>query len=122
MYITRAPVSTIYLADQLSTVLAFAERLCMHTPRHAQAAVQICDLLTFIIRGWTEPDKWVSVPVLAFLKTIDLQIRVIHRHNPSLQDQLGYQHAYEASLETIAHVIHLAKMHNLLTTLEDEDT
>jgi hypothetical protein len=117
----RAPVSAIYLADQLSTVLAFAERFCMHTPRHAQAAVQICDLLTFIIRGWSEPDKYVSVPVLDFLKTIDLQIRVIHRHNPSLQDQPGYQHAYEASLDTVANVARLAILHNLLTALEDED-
>jgi hypothetical protein len=116
-----APVTTMYLSDQLSTVLDFAERFCMHTPRHAHAATQIYNLLTFIIRAWSEPDKWASVPVLDFLKTIDRQIRVIHRENPSLQDKPGYQHAYEVSLNTLAHVTHLAILHNLLTALEDED-
>jgi hypothetical protein len=116
-----APITTFYLADQLSTVLAFAERFCMHTPRHAHAATQICNLLTFIIRAWSEPDKYASPPVLDFLQCCDRQIRVIHDHNPSLQDKPGYQHAYEASLNTLTQVTHLAILHNLLTELEDED-
>jgi hypothetical protein len=114
-------VSADYLAEQLSTVLAFAERFCMHSYRHAQAATQICTLLDMLITHFHEPNKWASVPVLDFLKTVDLQIRLIHRHAPSLQDHPGYQHAYEASLDTVANVARLAILHNLLTELEDED-
>ena len=117
-----ASVTTVYLADQLSPVLAFAQRFCMHSPRHAHAATQICNLLDIVIENFREPDKYSNIPVLYFLECCDRQIRAIHRENPGLQDKPGYQHAYEAGLKTIAHVIHLGKMQNLLTQLEDEDT
>jgi hypothetical protein len=116
-----APITTFYLAGQLSTVLAFAERFCMHTPRHAHAATQICNLLDLLITHFREPDKYASPPVLDFLNCCDRQIRVIHRENPSLQNKPGYQHAYESSLNTLTQVTHLAILHNLLTELEDED-
>jgi hypothetical protein len=111
----------MYLADQLSTVLAFAEHFCMHTPRHAHAATQICNLLDLLITHFREPGKYASPPVLDFLNCCDRQIRAIHRGNPSLQNTPGYQHAYEASLNTLTQVTHLAILHNLLTELEDDD-
>ena len=114
-----APITTICLADQLSPVLAFAQRFCMHSPRHAHAATQICNLLDIVIENFREPDKYSNIPVLYFLECCDRQIRAIHRENPGLQDKPGYQHAYEASLNTLTQVTHLAILHNLLTELED---
>jgi len=47
------------------------------------------------------------------------QIRVLNEYNPSLQDNPGYQTEYEAILATLEHVIHIGKMHGLLTELQD---
>ena len=115
-----APVTTVYLADQLSTVLDFVKRFFVDiTPPHRVSRIRT--RLNSCIQHLREPDKFPHNDMLHFLQDTLNQIRVVDGHNPSLQDQRGYQHAYEASLATIAEVIQLAKMHNLLTELEDED-
>jgi len=115
-----APVTTVYLADQLSTVLDFVKRFFVDiTPPHRVSRIRT--RLNSCIQHLREPDKFPHNDVLHFLAISLNQIRGVDGHNPRLKDQPGYQHAYEASLNTLTQVTQLAILHNLLTELEDED-
>jgi hypothetical protein len=115
-----APVTTVYLADQLSTVLDFVQRFFVDTtPPHR--VFRIRTLLNSCIQHLREPDKFPHNDMLHFLEVSLNQIRGVDGHNPRLKDQPGYQHAYEASLNTLTQVTQLAILHNLLTELEDDD-
>jgi hypothetical protein len=111
-----APVTTVYLADQLSIVLAFVEHFFLHTPKLPHHVIRINVLLNSCINASREPEQCMHNDMLQFLKVALSQIRAVDRDNPSLQKTPAYQHQYQRIIGTLTSVIHLGKMHKLLIT------
>jgi hypothetical protein len=107
-----APITTIYLADQLSIVLDFVKHFFVHTPQLPWVLL----LLKYCIDALREPEQFQHNDMLNFLNDALRTIRAVNRDNPSLQDTPAYQHEYQHIIETLTRVIDLGKMHKLLTT------
>ena len=125
-----APISTIYLADQLSTVLKFAERFWTYTRAQAEIMigtfqwermVRIRSDLSGPIGRLREPGRFGLHDVLDVVPELEEALRLIpelNRANPRLRDNPVYKSQYEDIVEILTDVIQYIKMHKLLIELQ----
>ena len=125
-----APISTIYLADQLSTVFKFAERFWTYTRAETEIMIgtlqwqrvsRIRTLLSESVARLREPRRYGLYDFLDVVLDLEEVLRLIpdlNRANPRLRDNPVYKSQYEDIVEILADAIQHIKMHKLLIELQ----